>query len=289
MKKAWRGFTLIEVSLFLAVTAALFIGIAAGTQNSIFQQRYSDAVQNFAEYLRSIYSQVSNVQNENTGRSDKAIYGKVLVFSEENGDNKIKSYNLVGDVTRKDVSEVRAISDNNRCSTENGEVINKLCALNASVVLQDDDGKTHAVGFVDEYVPRWASQIQTDGGWGSDPSSGGYDVFQGILLITHSPSSGNIYTYVMRDEAKTREIADAIDRCEESGCKDDTNVFKTYLRGGDGFFKTEDVDFCINPNGAEQSRLRRDIRLSEGAHNASSVEVMIDERDEEGLYNRCAL
>ena len=83
MKRNWRGFTLVEVSLFLAITAAIFVGIAVGTQNSIFQQRYNDAVQSFAEFLRTVYSQVTNVQNESAGRSDKAIYGKLVKFNEE--------------------------------------------------------------------------------------------------------------------------------------------------------------------------------------------------------------
>ncbi|MBQ1373667.1 prepilin-type N-terminal cleavage/methylation domain-containing protein [Candidatus Saccharibacteria bacterium] len=45
-----RGFTLVEVSLFLAITAASFVGIVAGTQSSIFQQRYNDAVQSFVDF-----------------------------------------------------------------------------------------------------------------------------------------------------------------------------------------------------------------------------------------------
>ena len=35
-----RGFTMIEVALFLAITGALFAGVTVGVQNSIFQQRY---------------------------------------------------------------------------------------------------------------------------------------------------------------------------------------------------------------------------------------------------------
>ena len=90
MRRVRRGFTLVEVSLFLAITAAVFVGVAVGTQNSIFQQRYNDAVQNFAEFLRSMYSQVTNVQSEGHGRSEYAIYGKLVNFEEdENGNNKI--------------------------------------------------------------------------------------------------------------------------------------------------------------------------------------------------------
>ena len=98
MKRSRHGFTLIEVVLFLGLTAALFAGIVVGTQASIYQQRYNDGVQNFAEFMRSVYSQVSNVQNEQTGRSQYAIYGKVVTFGvDADGRNKIRSYNLIGD------------------------------------------------------------------------------------------------------------------------------------------------------------------------------------------------
>ena len=62
-RRVRRGFTLVEVSLFLAVTGLLFIGIVAGVQGSMSQQRYNDSVQSFAEFLRSAYSQVMNVEN----------------------------------------------------------------------------------------------------------------------------------------------------------------------------------------------------------------------------------
>ena len=61
MKRIKGGFTLIEVSLFLAITGLLFLGVTIGVQNSIFQQRYNDSVQNFVEFLRSAYSKTENV------------------------------------------------------------------------------------------------------------------------------------------------------------------------------------------------------------------------------------
>ena len=76
------GFTLVEVSLFLAVTAVLFVGIITATQGSIWQQRYFDAVQGYAEFWRSIYSQVSNPQTVGSGNAEIAIYGKLVVFGE---------------------------------------------------------------------------------------------------------------------------------------------------------------------------------------------------------------
>ena len=60
MRKNKLGFTLIEVSLFLAITGLLFLGVTLGVQNSIYQQRYNDAVQSFANFLGNIYDEVLN-------------------------------------------------------------------------------------------------------------------------------------------------------------------------------------------------------------------------------------
>ena len=51
-----QGFTLVEISLFLAITGFIFIGIVLGIQNSLFQQKYNDSTQGFAEFLRTVYS-----------------------------------------------------------------------------------------------------------------------------------------------------------------------------------------------------------------------------------------
>ncbi|MBR3336275.1 MAG: type II secretion system protein, partial [Bacillus sp. (in: Bacteria)] len=63
MQRIRRGFTLIEVSIFLAITGLLFAMVVIGVQNSISQQRFNDVVQNYVEFLRSIYAGVTNVQS----------------------------------------------------------------------------------------------------------------------------------------------------------------------------------------------------------------------------------
>lgn len=250
MKRNWRGFTLIEVSLFLAITAAVFVAIAVGTQNSIFQQRYNDAVQNFAEFLRTVYSQVSNVQSEGTGRTDTAIYGKLVVFGDEDGNNKIVSYNVIGNIGE----------------AEGNNILDKLSSLGANILSSDGS----PVGIVESYTPRWASQIQTIKGWDRDPA-GRYNLFTGALLIVRHPSSGTIYTYAMRGN---NGLYEAIEYGSES------NPLSGFLNAD--YFEKTDVDFCVNPNGADRSNLRRDVRVVAGARNASGVEIMSD-----GESNRC--
>ena len=254
IKRVRRGFTLVEVSLFLAITAAIFVSIAVGTQNSIFQQRYNDAVQNFAEFLRSTYSQVSNVQSEGTGRTGLAIYGKLIVFgvNEEENKNEITSYNVIGKIGDE---------------SSGGDVLTRLAGLNANVIIQDgSDFKP--VGWVENYTPRWASQIQTVAAWEDD----GYGIFQGMLLIVRHPSSGTIYTFV--DKSGTIDVDEMIKQSEALGAE--KNYLKPLLEPATRGFEKDDVVFCVNPNGAERSSLRRGIRITAGARNASGVEILSD-------------
>lgn len=260
MKRIRRGFTLVEVSLFLAITAAIFVSIAVGTQNSIFQQRYNDAVQNFAEFLRSIYSQVTNVQSEGDGRSGYAIYGKLVNFEkDDNGNNKITTYNVIGKVAEDDLG--------------NDNVLERLKKLNADVVLDKGDGEKieyEPVGFVENYRPRWASQIQTTGGWNDD----GYNVYTGALLIVRHPSSGTVYTYSSNEPIKN---VDEYIRSLNSGLSAENQLLVNIERNE--FSAANDVDFCVNPNGAERSTLRRDIRIVAGARNATGVEIIADDEN----------
>ena len=248
MKRIRRGFTLVEVSLFLAITAVIFVSIAVGTQNSIFQQRYNDAVQNFAEFLRSMYSQVTNVQSEGDGRSGYAVYGKLVNFEkDDNGNNKITTYNVVGKIAEDDLG--------------NGNVLDRLKSLEADVVLEKD-GKYEPVGFVENYRPRWASQIQTTGGWNDDK----YNVYTGALLIVRHPSSGTVYTF------SSKESIDVKKYLQDLKGNPSTNSPLTELE-----FIVGDVDFCVNPNGAERSTLRRDVRIVANARNATGVEIISDD------------
>ncbi|MBR2993810.1 hypothetical protein IKF43_00220 [Candidatus Saccharibacteria bacterium] len=263
MKRVRCGFTLIEVSLFLVITAAVFVGVAVGTQNSIFQQRYNDAVQNYVEFLRTIYSQVTNVQSESTGRSGWAIYGKLVTFNRnDEGGNAITSYNVIGRIG----------------NASEGNVLKKLADLDANVVM---DSKP--VGFVENYTPRWASQIQDTASWNeSEGEDKGYRLFTGALLIVRSPNTGTVYTYIYKYEYSLETVDnDAID--VDKAIAAGKNPF-LYTKDGvemnrltDDSFRQEDVDFCVNPNGVDKSTLRRDIRIIKNARNASGIEMISDD------------
>lgn len=60
---ATRGFTIIEVMLFLGVSGGLLIALMVGVSTNINQQRYRDSVTSLSGLLQQQYSEVSNTRN----------------------------------------------------------------------------------------------------------------------------------------------------------------------------------------------------------------------------------
>lgn len=62
-----RGFTIIEVLLFLSISGLLMALLFVGTGVAIQRQQYQDTVQSFATFLRGQYSAMVNVENDHEG------------------------------------------------------------------------------------------------------------------------------------------------------------------------------------------------------------------------------
>ncbi|MDO4508256.1 MAG: hypothetical protein Q4B65_02655 [Candidatus Saccharibacteria bacterium] len=306
MKHKRIGFTIIEVALFLAITGLLFVGIAAGTQNSIWQQRFNDSTQNFAEFLRSIYSQVSNPQSVGTGRSDYAIYGKLIVFGETTGLDG-NSVNGAGEVQRVFVYDV--VGDAARDKLDKlatGNVMDLLTELNANVVVlrttvngekvlpgtsgvaYPNDGSDVALlaGISESYTPRWEASIET-----MDVGAG--RAFKGSILVVRHPLSGTINTLVYTGGSKNGVVPvnEEIKAANNSKNYNSLSTVLTYHLGvddaappGELFKENTEVNFCVNPYGlahnTTKETTRRNIRIVANARNASGVEVM--DLDNEG-------
>ncbi|MBR3256639.1 type II secretion system protein [Candidatus Saccharibacteria bacterium] len=243
-----KGFTLIEVALFLVITGALFAGIVTGVQNSIYQQRMNDSVQSFMEFLRTVYSETMNVQSLGTGRTDRAIYGKLITFGENtnlnfssdstNAENNIYVYDVIGDVGE----EVGFTSS----------ALSTLTRLNAHVMTKDENGEITLNGIVESYNPRWGAIIQDSVG----------NPFRGSLLIIRHPNSGVVYTF----------FADVLEINESRKIGQLQPIDWTV-------FSLDQVNFCINPNGEQGYPNRPNVRIVENARSGSGVEL-IPESDE---------
>ncbi len=265
------GFTLIEVSLFLAVTGLLFLGILMGTQNALKNQRFYDSTQNFVEFLKSVYSQVSNPQSVGKGNSDKyAIYGKLVVFGQSvgldgatinnDGIQRVYVYDVVGDVF----------------GAGTGDVTQMLVGLHANVVVLAPNGKKlDYAGLVENYEPRWDAQIEV---------KSGHTPYKGSILIVRHPNSGTINTLVSSTVIEVnKKVKDANAVLAGGGSYNYQNLLTSVLNTA-GAFKAQEIDFCVNPEGSgAASDLRRNIRLTENARNSSGVLLL----DLDGAENRC--
>ncbi len=58
-----KGFTLIEVILFLAISGLMLLGVLVGVAGSINRQRYDEATGSFLDYMQSQYNLNDNVRN----------------------------------------------------------------------------------------------------------------------------------------------------------------------------------------------------------------------------------
>ena len=286
MKKFGHGFTLIEVAIFLAITGLLFLTITVGVQNSIFQQRYNDSVQNFVEFLRTIYAETMNVQSANSGNSNQAIYGKLVVFGESedlggnainngSGKNEIFAYDVIG---------------NAEVDMGTGNIKELLGRIGATVVINsgDENATIMPAGIVDTYTPKWAAEIQPICKNAHD-CSGSYIPYKGALLVVRHPRSGTVYTFV-GDKALevNKAVREANQKSHIGASEINAALASANVLGASGvldsFSSDKDIDFCVNPNGHVESDLRADVRIRKGARNSSAIEILAGYRSED---NKC--
>ena len=248
MKSKRRGFTLIEVALFLALTGVLFTMVIVGVSDAVYSQRYNDSVQGFAEFLKTVYSGVENVQNYvSSGRSDKAIYGKLVVFGAE------------VDLTGAEVSDSNTIYVYNVIGNASGSGVNSLVealqAVNVNVFEGENDyGFYEFAGIVESYTPKWSAEIQkTDSN----------DKFTGAILIVRHPGSGTINTMVYSGNKFNRLNA-----------TDEYNVEKILINNLSNF-TVKEADFCVSME--ETSSIRRDVQIIKNANNISGINILAAE------------
>jgi type II secretory pathway pseudopilin PulG len=270
MKKARRGFTLIEISFFLALTGALFVGIAVGTQNSLWQQKYNDSVQSFTNFLRNAYSQVSNPQGAGDGRSNRAIYGKLIVFGQD--------YDLKGDRIPSDEQRIfiyDVVGDATAIGT--GSIIKTFKELNINVLVEEVTGgvitNVSTAGYADSYMPTWGSVIER-----TTLINGENNNFRGSILIVRHPRSGIINTLF---SDRIIPVNETIRNARLDGNYDGT---RSLLTSRLDHFDVGEINFCVNPYGmGVRGSFRRDIRIVGNARNSSGVEIV----DQDSPENHC--
>jgi type II secretory pathway pseudopilin PulG len=173
------GFTIIETMLFLAITALLVVGLLVGTGNSINTQRYRDSISSLQSFLQQQYSEVANVENDNTtnlcygdsttnnlrGQSNCVLLGRLITTT--NNSNVLQIRRVVGYIPSSPTSSLDDIQ------------IFKAGGYNISVT--DTMNET--------YNLEWGSSTVDIVANGSNPMT-----FS--ILIVRSPNSGIVRTFI---------------------------------------------------------------------------------------------
>lgn len=261
-KRAKKGFTIIEVSIFLAIAGLLLVGVLGGTYSSIARQRYNDSVRSVSEFFRQMYAEVispetnADPETTNVGSSNtSAIYGKVIVFglnspdddlgADQTRDNTIYSATLVGNV--------------NIPSDGSSSFVNELKAVEARIFCGNNSDADESITTVGTYVPEWDAKIRT---LDNKP-------LRGTLIIARSPSSGTVHiAYDVSDSFNLK------DQCSAGNAQAST-AFATALQDHTSNFKSEDLSICVVAD--KNSTITREIQLQKDGRNTSAVNILSEE------------
>lgn len=280
------GFTLLEVTLVLALTGLLLIGLLGGTATAIKAQRYNDSVRSFAEYLRTAYSEVINPESLGSGNSSNqadvegggnfAIYGKVLVFgynygagtSNESANRSVYSATLIGDANVPSIT-VRGF-------------INELAEVHAELFCGKRIDDVERSSTLAHYEPTWQADLMEVNDPTHNPPLSVEDRFHGTVIIARSPSSGAIHTifteqtYDLRDGCKSLS-----DSYAGQNFKNDLAAFSQNPATASVKFVTEPVGFCIKSDNVSADNYR-EVRIAEDGRNTSAISILNTDEEEQG-------
>lgn len=275
------GFTIVEVALFLALSGFLMVGLIIGAGVSIARQRYNDSVNNFAEFLRGVYSDVENVSNWNSnttedssgtaGRTANAVYGKLVIIggkdSSGNDTSEIYTYDVIG----------RAVNSSTLSASNTLDI---LVSVNADIIERTPipgsvNIYTYAAYRKTSYKIPWDGYLdRVNGSDGKRPTA--TPEFRGAILVVRSPLSGTIHTYHALVEPGLDLMSGTSDLLEveaylagsEGSPSNAYGLLKALINSGK--FKEEQTDICINSPDNNLGN-RRDVRIQQYAANSSGV------------------
>ncbi len=279
-----KGFTILEVMLFLAITGLMLIGVIGGTYSAIASQRYTDSVRSFAEFLRQTYAEVISPETlKEQGGNDNtlAIYGKAIVFGldGDNSDNKsqhIYTATLVGRSSTKVDNFVKSLSENGSGGKE-GVNLQFYCGE------VDSSGNEVQASTVTSYLPPWEAKIYAP----AATEGGTKPTFKGTVFIVRSPKSGVVRTVYYGGSSDNIEgTFDIKEHCKPGDSSANTSL-RDELNNHSASFVPETVNFCIK---ADQSSLQapmRNVRLAEDGRNTSAVSIINMDDDDELGSSKC--
>lgn len=258
-----RGFTIIEVILFLGISGLLLVGLLVGTSSSVARQRYNDSVNSFKDLMQDQYMYVSNVDNDRNdnlnisggtqckgqdnvndsphGRTKCMVYGKLIEFAtHDSEDFDIRVTTVIG-------NDVMDLLNDDRLGTSSTTVNwgNDISVLQYVNLVRTN--------IVREYQLEWGAKLR-------QPHPKSESLPTGAILIVRAPVSNSVKTFVVPDSFN-------------SSSKPSDLISAENQKNGMDFCIASDDLAMINVNNL-LNRNRRMVRVEPNGSNASSVEII---------------
>ncbi|HTK39372.1 MAG TPA: type II secretion system protein [Patescibacteria group bacterium] len=180
---ARRGFTLIEVILFLAISGLMLLGVLAGVSGSISRQRYDEATNSLLDYVKSQYNLNDNIRNNRPDTRACTAAGIAANTAQPRGTSDCAiAGRLISSTDGKSISSrpVYARSAGNLNAATEATLLNSLNLIVAPSDLKTDN---------EDYTMLWQTQIYTNKNAQTTANHFG-------ILILRLPTNGLTRTYV---------------------------------------------------------------------------------------------
>lgn len=238
------GFTIIEVMLFISISAILATALMVGWTVTINTQSYRDSARSFAAILQQQYTDVVNVAN---GREDNL--GCRIV----NGATAVSEVNQTPLGQSDCVIMGRIIELHGPQLTMNTVVGFEPATLPEATEPDEEIILDYLPARIDsDIIPDEESQIP----WSSRPyrSSGDASTAHAAILIIRSPETGTVYTY-------TTQLG-------EGGKANVRNLIRDGSQDG--------LKLCLDPE-APIAQGRMAVVIGAFASSANAIKVLADE------------
>lgn len=243
-----KGFTLVETTLVLAISVAVFVALAAGIAGDIARRRYDSAGTEMADFLRNVYSEVDNIENARIGEIGSRTYctldssiggsGKNIaakITDPTNNTNNVTTapYGYYPGRTNCSIYGKAIIFGANNGKVYVFDVVGDAVEYTPNTDQNADDGTVfyldiHNKSFLDSLkavhldylslddstsgcsVMPAASYTSYTPNWGGSIDTTDGKPFVGMALIVRSPNNGNINTYIYYGDESDRPDIDSL-------------------------------------------------------------------------------
>lgn len=237
-----RGFTIIEVMLFLAITGALFAALMIGVNTGITQQRYLDSVRSYKALIQNEYSEVASTRNEDIEDWKCDDGQKAVEQATPRGTRGASQCVILG-------RAIQIIDSGKKVVTES------VTGYNINGTDEDRDDIT----AIKSYLPKLGrfDERATELDWGAYltpvPPRAGSPASTAVILILRSPSTGLIRVFTSPDQVGNgTDLSSYIDQINAS----EAAVVKNCIIGDSGLLPKQMIS--IDPRIASPDAVTTD-------------------------------